>query len=310
MNQSNGNNSVKAKGSAYEAAGRIGIFDSGLGGLSVLKPLTRMAPNLHLDYYADSLYCPYATKDSDFIRKRALDISLELIAHGAEVVVVACNTASAAGLNWLRTRLTVPVVGMEPAVKPAAHATLTGRIGVLATSITLSADRFADLLERFTSGVKVFTEPAPELVELVESGRLEGQPVEKITGDKVAALMKHDVDVIVLGCTHFPFLASLIGRLAGPNVKIIETGSSVAAQTIRVHQALSDGHPRALNKPLQENPSTSTAAQTAGIRLWTSADVETILKNSSKLLPDLHLTPGRHAPPTHHKKKPTQPHKS
>lgn len=305
MIQSNGNNSVKAKGSAYEATGRIGIFDSGLGGLSVLKPLTRMAPNLHLDYYADSLYCPYATKDSDFIRKRSLDISLELTARGAEVIVVACNTASAAGLNWLRTRLTVPVVGMEPAVKPAALATRNGRIGVLATGITLSADRFADLLERFSSEVKVFTEPAPELVELVESGRLEGELVEQITRYKVAALMKHDVDVIVLGCTHFPFLSSLIGRLAGPNVQIIETGSSVAAQVIRVHQALRNGSPPALKKPPEENN-----AQTARIRLWTSADEETILKTSSKLLPELHLTPGQHAPPTHHKKKPNQPHKS
>lgn len=210
-------------------------MDSGLGGLSVLREIRRQAPGVELIYYADSAHCPYGERDAKFIKSRTLEIAEALIEKGAEVIVLACNTASAAALEWLRTQIDEPVVGMEPAVKPAASATVNRNVGVLATSVTLQADRFARLIERFGRSIEVHTEPAPELVRLVERGEVSGPEVERIVGQKIRRLEASSIDTLVLGCTHFPFLSEVIRRLAGPNVHVIDTGESVAAQTLRVY---------------------------------------------------------------------------
>lgn len=213
----------------------IGVMDSGLGGLNVLAEIHRQAQHQNLIYYADTAHCPYGNKSVDFIRKRVHDITTELIEQGVSVMVLACNTASAAALDWLRTQVDIPVVGMEPAIKPAAAATKNGRVGVLATGVTLQADRFASLLERFASGIEVISEPAQEFVDLVEAGRLSGPDVERIVRDKLRPLIEARVDTLVLGCTHYPFLTPLFERLLPPNVTIIDPGPQVAAQALRVH---------------------------------------------------------------------------
>jgi len=213
----------------------IGVMDSGLGGLNVLAEIHRQAQNLDLIYYADTAHCPYGNKSVDFIRKRVHDITSDMIEQGVSVMVLACNTASAAALDWIRTQVDIPVVGMEPAIKPAAAATKIGRVGVLATGVTLQADRFASLLQRFASGIEVISEPAQEFVELVEAGRLSGPDVERIVRDKLRPLIEARVDTLVLGCTHYPFLRPLFERLLPADVTIIDPGPQVAAQALRVH---------------------------------------------------------------------------
>lgn len=288
-----GENSEKSNsdksGLPYNSPGHVGLFDSGLGGLSVLAPLRELAPYFVLDYFADSLYCPYGLRDPKFIRQRSLEISEKLISRGAEIVVVACNTASAAGLNWLRKRLPVPVVGMEPAVKPAALATRNGRIGVLATGVTLSAERFARLLERFTKEIRVFSEAAPELVEIVETGELYGKYVEGIVKQKVKALLEQRVDTIVLGCTHFPFLSNIIREIAGPEVNIIETGRSVALQTIRIHRSGAEKTVAPFKKMISNINEQKTRSE---FNFWTSSHKEEALQRSRRMLPGLDVIPG------------------
>lgn len=276
-------------GSPYNSPGHVGLFDSGLGGLSVLAPLRELAPCFILDYFADSLYCPYGLRDPDFIRRRSLEISEKLISRGAEIVVVACNTASAAGLDWLRKHLPVPVVGMEPAVKPAALATRNGRIGVLATGVTLSAERFARLLERYTDEVRVFTEAAPELVDIVENGELHGEYVYGIVKEKVSALLDQRVDTIVLGCTHFPFLSDIIRKIVGPEVNIIETGRSVALQTIRIHRSVTRKRDASLNQVGAEPKAEKTRSE---FNFWTSSQKEKSLQRSQGLMPGIDVVPG------------------
>ena len=286
----------------YEAHGRVGLMDSGLGGLSVVKALRSLAPNLALDYYADSRYCPYGLRTPGFIRQRLLEITEHLTQQGAEVLVVACNTASAAGLEWLRTKRSVPVVGMEPAVKPATAATRNGKVGVLATGVTLEAQRFANLVERFAGGIQVFTEAAPELVGLVEAGCIHGPKVERIVAQKVQPLLEAGVDTLVLGCTHFPFLAPILSAVVGPRVKLIETGPSVAAQTVRVHREVTSpplvlgGEPWKKNTDSPDRKS-GKAPQTEplhhpGVRLWSSGHPETTLARARILLGDLPIHQG------------------
>ena len=284
----------KSSGLPYLSPGHVGLFDSGLGGLSVLAPLRELAPNFILDYFADSLYCPYGLRDPKFIRQRSLKISEKLIRRGAEIVVVACNTASAAGLNWLRKRLPVPVVGMEPAVKPAAMATRNGRIGVLATGVTLSAERFARLLECYTNEVQVFAEAAPELVAVVENGELHGEHVYGIVNEKVGALLAQRVDTIVLGCTHFPFLWDIIREIVGPKVNIIETGRSVATQTIRVHRSVAEKNVAGKTAaPFKEMYPDNNAEKTRSeFNFWTSSQKEKALQRSQRLMPGLDVVPG------------------
>ena len=208
----------------------IGVFDSGLGGLSVLHEIRRRLPAEELVYVADSAYVPYGGHDEDFIRRRSIAIADYLAEAGAKMLVVACNTATAAAVPTLRQRLAVPVVGMEPAVKPAAAATRSGIVGVLATIGTLRSARFAALLDRFGAGIEVLTEPCPGLVEAVESGALNSTETVGLVERHVRPLIQGGADVIILGCTHYTFLRPSIESAAGPGVSIIDTGSAVARQ--------------------------------------------------------------------------------
>lgn len=212
----------------------IGIFDSGVGGLSVAREIRRQLPHEHLLYFADSAYCPYGGRPAEEIRDRSLAIGGYLIEQGARVLVVACNSASGAALEALRESYPLPVVGMEPAVKPAALTTRTGRIGVMATAATLAAQRFDRLMENYAREVEVVAQPCPGLVELVEEGEFASERVREALTGILEPLRRAEVDAVVLGCTHYPFLQEEIARVLGPQVTLIDSAPAVARQTRRV----------------------------------------------------------------------------
>lgn len=213
----------------------IGIFDSGFGGLSVLKEIVKVLPEERYVYYADSAHCPYGEKSREYIIDRSRDITRLLLDKGAGLIVVACNTATAAAIKTLRAEWPgVPFVGMEPAVKPAALHTRSGVIGVLATAGTLKGGNYLDLREKYSDSVKVVEHVGRGFVELVEKGIFDGPEVEKTVRAAVEPLLAEGADTIVLGCTHYPFLEPVIRRIAGPDVEIINPAPAVARQTAKV----------------------------------------------------------------------------
>ena len=212
----------------------LGLFDSGVGGLSVMKEVRRMLPSENLLYYADSAYCPYGNKPPEAIRARAFVIVEFLLSMNAKLIVIASNTTSIAALDAVRERYDVPVVGVEPAIKPAVSATRSGRIGVLATEVTLAGSRFSSLVEKFGNKVEVYNQPCPGLVEVVESGAWDKPQAEALLARCIRPLLAKGVDTIILGCTHYPFLRPLIEKLAGGEVRVIDTGGAVARQVVRI----------------------------------------------------------------------------
>lgn len=211
----------------------IGVFDSGVGGLSVLKHIRTDLPEETLLYCADSYHTPYGGKSPEQIRARALALTDFLVGQGAKAIVVACNTATAAAVTMLRDRFPLPIIGMEPAVKPAVTSTQRGVIGVLATVGTLKSAQFAALLENYGKGVEVVTQACHGLVECVERGELEAPATRELVRHYVEPLLARGADTIVLGCTHYPFLRGLIEQEAGTGVTIIDTGTAVARQLHR-----------------------------------------------------------------------------
>lgn len=212
----------------------VGFFDSGVGGLSVLQAARRILPHENLIYFADSAHCPYGSKSSDFVRERALAITGFLLARGAKAVVVACNSASEAALELLR--LTFPaleIIGVEPAVKVAQSLSKNKKIGVLATALTLKGGRFSRLLENFSAGMEVYTQPVAGLVERIEAGGADDAPTTAILKKNLRPLLKKGIDTLVLGCTHYPLLKDHIAALCGPQVEVIDTGEPVARQLWR-----------------------------------------------------------------------------
>jgi glutamate racemase len=218
----------------------IGLFDSGLGGLSVMRAVRALLPRHDLLYLADTANAPYGPLPAERVRERTLVCGRWLVAQGARVVVVACNTATSAAAGELRVALSVPVVGMEPGIKPAVAATRSGRVAVLATSGTLGGERFAGLVERFAGGVELARVPCPELVLLVEAGELAGRRAEAAVAGYLAPLVAAGVDTLVLGCTHFPPLRPLIAA-AAPGATIIDTGPAVAAKAARLAEQVGLG---------------------------------------------------------------------
>jgi glutamate racemase len=245
------------------SAAPVGVFDSGVGGLSVLGEIHKLLPDESLLYLADCGHIPYGEKSPEFIRERCMIIARFFREQGAKALVLACNTATAAAGAQLREQYPDwPIVGMEPAVKPAAAATRSGVVGVLATTGTLQSAKFAALLDRFAGNVRVVTQPCPGLVELIETGDLFSPTIRALLQSYVEPLLAEGCDTIILGCTHYPFLKPLLREMIPESISLIDTGHAVACQLQRL-LAPQD----LLNK--------GSAQQT---QFWTSADPESFRK--------------------------------
>ena len=217
----------------------IGIFDSGIGGLSVFREIRKLLPEEKYVYFSDNAHCPYGEKSKEYIIDRARHITDFLISQGADIIVVACNTATAAAIKTLRAEYPISFIGMEPAIKPAAASTKTGIIGVLATAGTLKADKYRDTKGRHTEDVTVVEHIGKGFVELVESGITTGQKAESVVTESLEPLLDAGADTIVLGCTHYPFLSETIAKVASDltpsrQISIIDPAPAVARHILDV----------------------------------------------------------------------------
>lgn len=216
----------------------IGIFDSGVGGLSVLRAIRAQMPEESIIYFGDQGHIPYGPRPMEQIRNFSEAITNFLLAHNAKIIVVACNTASTAALKYLRGKFpNVQFVGMEPAVKPAAETTQTGRVGVLATPATFQGALYASVVERFANGVELFQNTCNGLVQQIEQGNLSGGETRRILQDALHPMLEKKIDTVVLGCTHYPFVIPLIQEIVGENVRVIDPAPAVARQVKRLLEA-------------------------------------------------------------------------
>lgn len=216
----------------------IGVFDSGVGGLSVFGAIRRLLPSQPVLYLADQAHVPYGPRSLGEVRRFSQEITRFLLEQGAGLIVVACNTASAAALHYLRRVFPqVPFVGMEPAVKPAAEQTRSGVVGVLATQATFQGELYASVVERFANGVTVLQAACPGLVDEIEAGNLNGGGARAILEEALRPMLARGIDTVVLGCTHYPFVIPLIQEITGPGVRVIDPAPAIARQTARLLQA-------------------------------------------------------------------------
>ena len=247
----------------------IGIFDSGVGGISVLRAIREQMPEERVIYFGDQGHIPYGPRPMQQIRDFSEAITRFLLEQEAKIIVVACNTASAAALKYLReTFAEVQFVGMEPAVKPAVEHTHTGKVGVLATPATFQGALYASVVERFANGVELFQNTCPGLVQQIEEGNLSGKTTRMILEDALLPMLERNIDTIVLGCTHYPFVIPLIQQIVGDSVRVIDPAPAVARQIARLLEA----------KGLRNN-----SASKGDVRLYTSGDPESL----KSLMPSL-----------------------
>jgi glutamate racemase len=211
----------------------IGVFDSGVGGLSILKSIHELLPAEHLLYVADSAHAPYGPKGDAFIQARCETILQFFLQHGVKAVVLACNTATAAAIARLRQQYAMPFIGVEPAIKPAAAQSRSGVVGVLATSGTISSDKFISLQNQFAAQVKIITRACPGLVELIEQVEFDERATTHLLQDFIAPMLNQHADMLVLGCTHYSLIRDLIQQIAGSGVRIMDAGSAVARELER-----------------------------------------------------------------------------
>lgn len=216
----------------------IGVYDSGVGGLSVLRAIRAQLPSENTIYFADQAKVPYGERPLEEVRQLAESVTRRLMQEGAKLIVIACNTASAAALKHLRAlHPDFPFVGMEPAVKPAAEQTLSGKVSVLATPSTFHGELYASVVERFARDVKVYQATCPGLVRQIEKGFLETPKTRRILEEALKPMLLEGVDTLVMGCTHFPFVIPLIRKIAGEEVRVIDPAPAVARQVERVLEA-------------------------------------------------------------------------
>ena len=228
--------------SAALSSAPIGVFDSGAGGLSILSGIHQLLPAETLLYVADSAHAPYGPKGDEFIRARCELIMQFFLQHQVKAVVVACNTATAAAVAPLRERYSMPIIGVEPAVKPAAEQSKSGVVGVLATSGTIASDKFLNLQSRFAQQVQILTRACPGLVELIETLPPPMYALDRMLRDYIQPLLDRGADTLVLGCTHYSLIRARIQQIAGAEVGIIDAGQAVAKELQRrlVTQGLSN----------------------------------------------------------------------
>jgi glutamate racemase len=248
----------------------VGVFDSGVGGLSVLRAIRQQLPGEAVLYLADQGHVPYGLRPMEQVRAFSHEITRFLLDQGAKLIVVACNTASAAALHHLRADFPeVPFVGMEPAVKPAAEHTQSGVVAVLATPATFQGALYASVVERFANGVQVLQEVCPGLVAQIEKGELERPGTRAILEKALRPMLARGADTVVLGCTHYPFVIPLIENIAGESVRVIDPAPAVARQVGRLLEA------QGLKNP---------ASESARVRFFTSGEVDPFVRILPRLL--------------------------
>jgi glutamate racemase len=245
----------------------VGIYDSGVGGLSVLREIRAAMPAESIDYIADSAHAPWGDKPSGFVRERGLKLARFLVSEGVKAIVIGSNTGTAGSAEAVRGAVSVPVVGIEPGIKPAVAATRSGVIGAIVPAAVGESDRLASLLDRFGSDVRVIVQPVPGLVEFIEAADVGSPELRRKVEGYVRPMLDAGADTIVLGSTHYVFLKPVLSDIAGPQVALIETGAAVARQLGRV---------------LKERGLLASAG-TARERFWTSGDP----KNSARVISEL-----------------------
>lgn len=248
----------------------IGVFDSGAGGLTILSELRRELPQENYIYIGDTANCPYGTRSEADIIACTLQANRFLIEQGVKLIVVACNTASQAALSALRATFPLPFVGVVPAVKPAVRMTKRGRIGIAATNQAAKAAYLKQLIDDFAAGVEVYAVGCPELVTLVEQGELAGPVVEETLRLALQPLLTKEVDVIVLGCTHFPALRPAIEQVVGRHVQIIDSGAAIARRTHAIMDTAGLLHP--------------TDGRGGNLQVWCSGDASDFSAVASSIL--------------------------
>ncbi len=239
----------------------VGVFDSGVGGLSVLRAIRSELPNEDLLYVGDSGFAPYGDRPREFVIDRAVAMTEFLVEQGAKVVVVACNTATGIAVDALRARFAIPIVAIEPAVKPAASRTRSRVVGVLATSGTLASANMAKLLANYGNDTRFLVQAAPGLADQVEKGELDSAKTRELVERYVRPLIDQGADTLVLGCTHYPFLRPVMQQVAGPDVDVIDPATAVA---------------RELRRRLENARLLSDGTRVGTERFWTTGDVDTV----------------------------------
>lgn len=248
----------------------IGLFNSGAGGLTILSALMQEMPTENYVFFGDTAHCPYGKRSEENIIELSQKAAQFLVSQGVKLIVVACNTASQVALSTLRATCPVPIVGIVPAVKPAARITKYGRIGIAATERAVQTSYLRHLVEEFAAGLEVYAVGCPELVTLVEAGKLEGPEVEEELARSLHPLLIKDVDVIVLGCTHFPALRTAIERVVGAQIQIIDSGTAIARRTHSVLDAEGLLHP--------------SRTERGTVQIWCSGDASSFENVASKIL--------------------------
>jgi glutamate racemase len=248
----------------------IGVFDSGAGGLTILADVRQELPHENYIYLGDTAHCPYGVRSEEEIIDLTLSANHFLIEQGVKLIVVACNTASQAALSILRATYHIPFIGVVPAVKPAARMTKGGRIGVAATSRAVKATYLQHLIEDFAADTQVYTVGCPELVTLVERGELDGDVVDQTLQEVLAPLLAENIDVLVLGCTHFPALRPAIQRVVGENIQVIDSGAAIARRTRTLLSADELLHPEQTER--------------GNVQIWCSGETQDFSRVASAVL--------------------------
>ncbi|MDR2863485.1 MAG: glutamate racemase [Puniceicoccales bacterium] len=265
----------------------IGMFDSGVGGLSILDAVTKVLPGETVHYFADNAHCPYGARTQAEVTAFCEGITRFLLARQCKLIVVACNTATAMAIDSLRKNFGVPFVGIEPAVKPAVLKSRTGAIGVLATAGTFRGRLFKETLARFAQGTQVLTAEGTGLVELVEAGRADSPETEALLRGYLKPMLEAGIDQLVLGCTHYPFLGAAIQRITGGTVTLISPGEAVAVRVrslLETHALLADTGTGGLRSYYSSGDTAALSAMLGGI-----AEVKRTEWEKGKLLPTANL---------------------
>jgi glutamate racemase len=245
-----------------QAGAPIGVFDSGAGGLTILSVLLKELPRERFIYLGDTAHCPYGVRSDAEITELTLLACRFLITHGVKLIVIACNTASQAALSTLRATFPdLTFIGVVPAVKPAARLTRKGRIGIAATNQAAKATYLRQLIDEFAGGIEAFAVGCPDLVTLVERGQFDGPEVEETVQRALQPVLAEGIDVLVLGCTHFPALHAVIERVAGPKVQIVDSGQAIARRTRAV-----------LERTALLASETGPALKDERLEIWSSGD--------------------------------------